>query len=302
MTAQQTLATAGRSTVPLIAPRSSPTSASMPRWSASIVAHRRRGGLPDHDGLRRLHPALRRAAHDPGRHAGAGDRPVAAGERLAARCSRVGAFVGGLGQAISTPSSSHLLGRLAPPRIAPLVFSIKQTGVPAGLMLAGVVSPRWSGLERWRTALIVFGGDLLPLRVVLQPLRRRFDVDREPGPALSPADVRANMTRGAARAGAARPVRGDVRLRRPAVAVHRLLRALPRARPGLRRSNAPAWCSRSPSPSRCPAASSGAGSPRTWCGRPRCWRCWRRHGGGAVLAAVMRRPGRPGSPPSPPAC
>ena len=42
----------------------------------------------------------------------------------------LGAFVGGLGQAISTPSSSHLLGRLSPPRFAPLVFSIKQTGVP----------------------------------------------------------------------------------------------------------------------------------------------------------------------------
>lgn len=53
----------------------------------------------------------------------------------------VGAFVGGLGQAISTPSSSHLLGRLAPPRLAPLVFSIKQTGVPVGLMLGGVVAP-----------------------------------------------------------------------------------------------------------------------------------------------------------------
>ena len=28
----------------------------------------------------------------------------------------LGAFVGGLGQALSTPSSSHLLGRLSPPR------------------------------------------------------------------------------------------------------------------------------------------------------------------------------------------
>ena len=31
----------------------------------------------------------------------------------------LGAFVGGLGQALSTPSSSHLLGRLSPPRLAP---------------------------------------------------------------------------------------------------------------------------------------------------------------------------------------
>src|SRR5829696_4698632 len=51
------------------------------------------------------------------------------------------AVVGGGGAAVSTPASSHLLGRYSPPRYAPLVFSIKQTAVPAGLVLAGLLGP-----------------------------------------------------------------------------------------------------------------------------------------------------------------
>ena len=43
------------------------------------------------------------------------------------------AIASGAGTAISTPASSHLLGRFSPPRHLPLVFSIKQTAVPVGM-------------------------------------------------------------------------------------------------------------------------------------------------------------------------
>jgi hypothetical protein len=53
------------------------------------------------------------------------------------------AIVGGGGAAVSTPTSSQLLGQVSPPRLAPLVFSIKQTAVPAvyhfgHMVLAGI--------------------------------------------------------------------------------------------------------------------------------------------------------------------
>src|SRR5437660_9771138 len=45
------------------------------------------------------------------------------------------AVIGGGGAAVSTPTSSQLLYRVSPPRLAPLVFSVKQTAVPAGPLL-----------------------------------------------------------------------------------------------------------------------------------------------------------------------
>ena len=52
----------------------------------------------------------------------------------------------GLGNAVSTPASSHLLARYSPAHRAPLIFSLKQTGVPVGGALAGMAVPLLLGI------------------------------------------------------------------------------------------------------------------------------------------------------------
>lgn len=92
----------------------------------------------------------------------------------------VSGVIGGGAAAMSTPASSHLLGRYAPPRQAPLVFSIKQTAVPAGLLLAGILGPWLTGLTGWRGAMLIGALACLVFAVMLEPLRTEFDFDRVP--------------------------------------------------------------------------------------------------------------------------
>jgi MFS family permease len=90
------------------------------------------------------------------------------------------AIVGGGGAAVSTPASSHLLGRYSPPRYAPLVFSIKQTAVPAGLVLAGLLGPLLTGWTGWRGTLQIAAAACFAFALMLEPLRAEFDADRVP--------------------------------------------------------------------------------------------------------------------------
>jgi len=90
------------------------------------------------------------------------------------------AIIGGGGGAVSTPASSHLLSRVTSPRYLPLVFSIKQTAVPAGLLLAGVLGPPLTEWMGWRTTMLISAAACAVLVLVLQPLRRVFDTDRVP--------------------------------------------------------------------------------------------------------------------------
>ncbi len=87
----------------------------------------------------------------------------------------------GLAYGPPTPASSHILARTTPPRLMPLVFSIKQTGVPAGGALAGLLVPPMVLAWGWRGACIAIAVVCLAAIPILQPLRRRLDHDREPG-------------------------------------------------------------------------------------------------------------------------
>jgi hypothetical protein len=103
------------------------------------------------------------------------------------------AIIGGGGAAVSTPTSSQLLYRVSPPRLAPLVFSIKQTAVPTGLLICGFLGPAMAGSLGWRGAVLATATACVVFAVMLQPLRVRFDDDRMPTRRFRLSDFRTTI-------------------------------------------------------------------------------------------------------------
>lgn len=93
----------------------------------------------------------------------------------------LGAFLIGLAYGPAPVASSHILARLTPPAWMNLVFSIKQTGVPLGTGLSGMLMPVLALAVGWRGAALVGAAICLATALALQPLRARLDADREPG-------------------------------------------------------------------------------------------------------------------------
>ena len=91
----------------------------------------------------------------------------------------LGAVFIGLGYGPITPASSHLLARTTPKAQMSLVFSIKQTGVPLGSMLAGAIVPPLALLIDWQLSMLVVAALCLVCAGVSQSLRAELDSDRQ---------------------------------------------------------------------------------------------------------------------------
>lgn len=90
----------------------------------------------------------------------------------------VAPLVIGWGYGPITPASSQLLARTALPSRMALTFSIKQTGVPAGAALGGLLLPALALTLGWRVTLVITA--LLGIVVVMgsQRVRAEFDSGR----------------------------------------------------------------------------------------------------------------------------
>lgn len=103
---------------------------------------------------------------------------------IAAAALLIGTCYGPVG-----PAGSHLLARVTAPRWRPLVFSVKQTGVTAGGLLAGAILPTIALLYGWRMAFVAVGLAGVLMLIAVQPLRRLADTDRQAGHRVAPRDL-----------------------------------------------------------------------------------------------------------------
>jgi MFS family permease len=96
------------------------------------------------------------------------------------------ALFGGFSLGPTTPASSAILARTTDPANRNLVFSIKQTGVPAGFMVAALGLPQLAIAFGWRGACLCVAALLASAAIALAPLRRHFDDRREGASTFSP--------------------------------------------------------------------------------------------------------------------
>jgi MFS family permease len=96
-----------------------------------------------------------------------------------------GALLIGLGYGPATPASSVILAKAAPPGMIALTFSIKQTGVPLGTAIAGVLIPTLILAAGWQGAALVVGSACALLAVLIAPTRERYDSGRNPAARFS---------------------------------------------------------------------------------------------------------------------
>jgi len=95
------------------------------------------------------------------------------------------ALVIGVGYGPITPASSHVLIKTTPRERMGLTFSIKQTGVPLGTALAGLIVPPLTVAFGWQVALVVVAAVCVAVAIMSQPLREPLDDDRDRGARLS---------------------------------------------------------------------------------------------------------------------
>ncbi len=92
----------------------------------------------------------------------------------------LGALLVGVGYGPITPASSDILARTTPPERYALVFSVKQTGVPAGGALAGLMVPGVLNAAGPPWALAQIAALCLLGALLAAALRRELDAQRDP--------------------------------------------------------------------------------------------------------------------------
>lgn len=84
----------------------------------------------------------------------------------------------GAAHGLVNPASSAILAVASPPRIRSMVFSIKQTGVPLGGAIAGILVPGLLLWMSWQAAVLALALGASVLLAAVAPYRRVYDSTR----------------------------------------------------------------------------------------------------------------------------
>jgi len=97
----------------------------------------------------------------------------------------ISALVIGLGYGPVTPASSHILSRHTPAHMLSFVFSLKQTGVPLGGVLAGAIVPTLVITVGWKNASVIIGAVCISFILLIIPIQSGIDTERQPNRHIS---------------------------------------------------------------------------------------------------------------------
>ena len=92
----------------------------------------------------------------------------------------LGSFLIGFGYGLTNPAATEVLARLAPPGRRNMVFAVKQTGVPIGGALAGLLLPSLAAGLGWRGAMLAVAVLLLLAALGFGAFHRPWAGEREP--------------------------------------------------------------------------------------------------------------------------
>lgn len=101
----------------------------------------------------------------------------------------IGSVLVGFGYGLTNPAAAHLLMRITKPNNRNLIFSLKQSGVPLGAVMAGLAAPSLTLMFGWQAAFLICAAVPMGMMIVLQPLRRSWDWDRDPSVRLRQSPI-----------------------------------------------------------------------------------------------------------------
>lgn len=91
-----------------------------------------------------------------------------------------GSLFMGLGYGMTNPSGAELLMRITPQHRRNIVYSIKQTGIPLGGILAAAIAPVMTETISWHAAPLIGAFSCFVIAIALQPWRDGWDHARDP--------------------------------------------------------------------------------------------------------------------------